>query len=107
MKKNEQMKVNELCMEYYKLAAQEVERWHSDFVPFNKLTAVTFATVNFDVLCVDNTIVAIYHIQTGVLVDILRLDHGYSPICAMKIAKFRNIMLRKYGRCEMIRYYPV
>lgn len=107
MKKNEQMKINALCVAYSKLAAKDAELWHSDFVRLNKCTAATCRTNDFEVLRSYNTIVALYHIKTGLLVDILRREYGYTVTSAQHIAKFRNIMRDRYGTCEMIRYYPI
>lgn len=107
MKKNEQMKINALCVAYSKLAAQDAERWHSDFVRLNKCTAATCRTNDFEVLRSYNTIVALYHINTGLLVDILRREYGYTATSAQHIAKFKNLMRERYGTCEMMRYYPV
>ena len=107
MKKNEQMKVNALCVAYSKLAAKDAEKWHSEFVRMNKCSAYICRTSDFEVLCSYSTIVALYHIKTGLLVDILRQEYGYTATSAQHIAKFKNLMLERYGTCEMIRYYPV
>lgn len=107
MKRNEQMKINALCVAYSKLAAQDAELWHSDFVRLNKCTAATCRTNDFEVLRSYNTIVALYHIKTGLLVDILRREYGYTATSAQHIAKFKNFMRERYGTCELIRYYPI
>lgn len=107
MKRNEQMKINALCVAYSKLAAQDAELWHSDFVRLNKCTAATCRTNDFEVLRSYNTIVALYHIKTGILIDILRREYGYTATSAQHIAKFRKVMSQRYGRCELIRYYPI
>lgn len=107
MKKNEQMQVNELCTAYSMLAAAEAREWHSEFVRLNKCQAATCRTENFEVLLSYNTVVALYHIKTGVLVDILRQDYGYIVASAQHIAKFRSLMRIRYGTCELLRYYPV
>ena len=107
MKKNEQMKVNALCVAYSKLAAKDAERWHGGFVPLYRCSAAVCRTNDFEVLRSYNTIVALYHIKTGILIDILRLEYGYTATSAQHIAKFRNVMNLRYGRCEMIRYYPI
>lgn len=107
MKRNEQMKINALCVAYSKLAAQDAERWHSNFVRLNKCIAATCRTNDFEVLRSYNTIVALYHIKTGLFVDILRREYGYTATSAQHIAKFKNLMRERYGTCEMIRYYPV
>lgn len=107
MKKNEQMKKNALCVAYSKLAAKDAGRWHSDFVRLNKCTAETCRTSEFEVLRSYNTIVALYHIKTGFLFDILRREYRYTATSAQHIAKFRKLMIDRYGTCEMIRYYPI
>lgn len=107
MKRNEQMKTNALCVAYSKLAAQDAELWHSDFVCLNKCTAATCRTNEFEVLRSYNSIVALYHIKTGLLVDILRREYGYIVTSAQHIAKFKNLMRERYGTCEMLRYYPI
>lgn len=107
MKRNEQMKINAICVAYSKLAAADGERWHSDFVRLNKSSAATCRTNDFEVLRSYNTIVALYHIKTGLLVDILRREYVYTATSTQHIAKFRNLMRDRYGTCEMIRYYPV
>lgn len=101
------MKINALCVAHAKLAAMDAELWHSDFVRLNKCTAATCRTNEFEVLRSYNTIVAVYYIKTGLLVDILRRQYRYTPTSAQHIAKFRNIMRAKYGTCNMIRYYPI
>ena len=107
MKKNEQMQVNQLCTAYSMLAAGEARQWCSEFVRLNKCQAATCRTANFEVLRSYNTVVAMYHIKTGVLVDILRRGYGYTATSAQHIAKFRNLMRMRYGTCELLRYYPV
>ena len=106
MKKFEQMKINAACVAFYKLARQEAEQWHTDFAFFNERTA-TCATDNFNVLFVHTTIGAIYYVKTGLFVDVLRLEYRYAPVCVQQIEKFRKLMLEQYGRCEVIRYYPL
>lgn len=107
MKKNEQMKINALCMAYSKLAAQDAELWHSDFVRLHKCAAATCRTNDFEVLRSYNTIVALYHIKKGLLIDILRREYGFTATSAQHIAKFKNLMRDRYGMCETIRYYPI
>ena len=107
MKKNEQMKINDLCIAFSELAAKDAELWHSEFVRLNKCSAAIFRTIDFEVLCSYNTVVALYHIKTRLLVDILRREYEYTATSVQHIAKFRNLMRERYGTCEMIRYYPV
>ena len=107
MKKNEQMKINALCVAYSKLAAKDAEKWHSEFVRLGYCSAAICRTSDFEVLRSYNTVVALYHIKTGLLVDILRYVYGYTATSAQHIAKFRKLMRERYGTCEMIRYYPV
>lgn len=107
MKKNEQMKINALCVAYSKLAAKDAERWHGDFVRLHKCSAAVCRTNDFEILRSYNTIVAMYHIKSGILIDILRREYGYTATSAQHIAKFRKIMTQRYGSCEMMRYYPV
>ena len=107
MKKNEQIKINALCVAYSKLAEKDAEKWHSEFVRLNKCSADICRTSDFEVLRSYNAVVALYHIKTGILVDILRRYYVYTVTTAQHIAKFRNLMRERYGTCEMIRYYPV
>ena len=107
MKKNEQMKANALCVAYSKLAAKDAERGHGDFVRFHKCSAEVCRTNDFEILRSYNTIVALYHIETGNLIDILRREYGYTSTSSQHIAKFRKDMLQRYGRCNLIRYYPI
>lgn len=107
MEKNQQAKINAKCLASLRSVALDYSLWHTDFVELSKDKAEIATTNDYVVLLSFGKLVAWYRISSGTLVDVLRHRVGYNSTSAQHIAKFCDVMVQRYGRCEMMQYYPV
>ena len=70
--------------------------------------AIVYETKEYYILQSYNTIVAFIIKEKDILVDVLRLVHGYSTTSVQHIAKFNNDYGKaKYGCIQRITYKPL
>lgn len=89
MKKSDQIAVNEKAYSIYNSAIAE---WHKDGesnrFKLNHCQAEVIWTIHYEILRSYNTVIACIEKSTGVLVDVLRTEYGYTATSAQHISKF-------------------
>ena len=109
MKKSEQIRINENCM-------QAINRYnyisaHSEVKEVKRLrtcSAKVLITDEYYTLVSYNTVVAFIDRETDTLYDILRYVYGYTSTSAQHISKFESDYCKGKWNCEhSFRYYSV
>lgn len=93
MKKNnekEQALINEQAYEIFDDAVVELRRLHHPVDRLRSCKAYVHDTPNFYVLQSYNTLIACIDKRTGILVDVLRTEFGYTSTSAQHISKFAS-----------------
>lgn len=107
MNKNEQAKINAQCLEFTRLAQLEYESWHTDYVELFKNKSAIARTNHYVVLCSIGKVVALFHIQSGTVVDILQYVRGINCTSVRHINKFCDLMDVTFGISEVLTYIEV
>lgn len=107
MNKNEQAKINAQCLEFTRLAQLEHESWHSGYVELFKNKAAIVRTNNYVVLRSLGKVVALFHIRSGTVVDILQYVRGINCTSVRHINKFCELMDVTFGISEVMTYLEV
>ena len=104
MNKNEQEQINSRCLMFANMAGLDFQRWHSDFMEFDRSTAAFVKTKDYIVLWSIDRIAALYQISSGTAVNILRYKHGYKLASIRHVEKFFKLMNVLFGIVETLRY---
>lgn len=107
MKRQQQMKINELVSKKYDQAIVELDEWMTRRNPYmarlRSCQAWVIETQNYCFLESYNTVVAFIDKKDDVLYDVLRLVYGYTSTSAQHIAKFSSDYSRSWAS-ETVRY---
>lgn len=111
MKKSEQQVINQQCID----ALEELSKENNgeylrdrDFkTRLYHCQAWLAETDSFLVLRSYDTIVAIFHKNTGIMYDVLRLVYGYTATSAQHISKFGRYCNEHYLVKEKLTYYAL
>ena len=90
MKKDDQIVVNEKCMEEYAKAMAEFESGDHKIKRLRSCAAYVIETPHYWILRSYYTIIAVTSKDTGVCYDVLRVVYGYTATSAQHIAKFAH-----------------
>ena len=101
MKKEEQKKINEMCMDIFERAYNELPQIAHSYLNDSHLkkagakrlcscTAWVWETENFYVLQSYSTFIACIEKSTDTCYDVLRLVYGYTATSASHVSKFRK-----------------
>lgn len=104
MNKNEQEQINSSCLLFAKMAGLDFQRWHSDFMEFDRGTAAFVKTKDYVVLSSFDRIAALYSLSSGTAVDILHYKPGYKLASIRHVEKFFKLMNVLFGIVETLRY---
>lgn len=104
MNMNEQAKINAQCLTFSRIAAQDFEKWHANFIYLGNTLAQISRTNEYVVLRSRSSIVALFHISSGIVVDILRYERGWNRTSAQHIVKFCELMDEMFGISEVLTY---
>lgn len=103
MKKNEQVKINNKCLEIVSAVGLDFASWHTGFVELSKKADIA-RTNDFVVLLSLGKLVSVYCISSGTLVDVLRFRVGYNRTSTRHIDKFCELMDVTFGIEETMCY---
>lgn len=107
MKREDQLKINEMVLKKYNDAMVELDEWMTRRNPYmarlRSCQAWVIETHNYYFLESYNTVVAFIDKRDDVLYDVLRLVYGYTSTSAQHIAKFSNDYSRSWVS-ETVRY---
>ena len=108
MKKAEQIVVNEKA---YAIFNSAIDEWHkngeSKRFKLNHCQAEVIWTTHYEILCSYNTFVACIDKSTGILVDVLRTEWGFSRTSAQHISKFARQYFGDYYSPKKLVARPV
>lgn len=90
MKKDEQIVVNEKCIEEYNKAMEEFHKGVVNEGRLRSCAAWVYETKNYWILKSYNTVVSVTSKDTGICYDVLRIVYGYTATSAQHIAKFAH-----------------
>ena len=94
MKKEDQLKINDTCMEEFEKAMKEYSKAGSFlFTPCRRLrscSAVVYDTKNYYILKSYDTFIACINKNTDTLYDVLRIVYGYTATSCQHISKFAH-----------------
>lgn len=99
MKRNDQLKINELVSKKYDEAIDELRQWQTKnpyIARLRSCNAWVLETHNYYFLQSYNTIVAFIDKKDDILYDVLRMVYGYTATSAQHIAKFSHDYSRIY-----------
>ena len=100
MKREEQLKINEMVLKKYDEAFAELDQWQTKRNPYmarlRTCQAWVIETQNYYFLQSYNTVVAFIDKKEDILYDVLRLVYGYTSTSAHHIAKFAHDYSRIY-----------
>ena len=103
MKKEEQLKINEMCDEVFHWAMYEMNNegigWH-DYKRLRSCTACVYETSSYYILRSYSTCIAVIEKSTDTLYDCLRSVYGYTATSAQHISKFDKDYGRGKWGCE-------
>lgn len=92
MKREDQLKINEMVSKKYDDAMVELDEWQTKRNPYmarlRSCNAWVIETKNYYFLESYSTVVAFIDRRDNVLYDVLRLVYGYTATSAQHIAKF-------------------
>lgn len=90
MTKAQQKEINERAYDFFDTALSQFR--HGDFSirKLRSCQAKVYETSDFYLLQSYNTFVACIDKYTGILVDVLRTEYGYTPTSAQHISKFAS-----------------
>ena len=99
MKKSEQLKINNLCMDAYNAALDDLK--HLEKIKrLRSCSAVVVTTENYYILKSYNTVVAVIDRKSDTLYDVLRIVYGFTRTSAQHIAKFNQDYCQAGWTCE-------
>lgn len=104
MNKNEQEQINSSCLMFANMAGLDFQRWHSDFMEFDRGTAAFVKTKDYVVLWSFDRIAALYRLSSGTAVSILHYKPGYNLASIRHVEKFFKLMNVLFGIVETLRY---
>lgn len=85
------------------MAGLDFQRWHSDFMEFDRGTAAFVKTKDHVVLWSFDRIAALYRLSSGTAVNILHYKPGYKLASIRHVEKFFKLM-NVFGIVETLRY---
>lgn len=104
MNKNKQEQINSHCLMYANMAGLDFQRWHSDFMEFDRSTAAFVKTKDYVVLWSFDRIAALYRISSGTAVNVLHYKPGYKLASIRHVEKFFKLMNVLFGIVETLCY---
>ena len=109
MKKSEQEKINQICLNAMTACNAEIDKTGKTKVArLRTCKAWVYETENYYILQSYSTLVAIIDKQTNTLFDLLRYVFGYTATSAQHIAKFNydfcNKSISYWGCTERLTY---
>ena len=108
MKKELQKQVNKKCYDIFDSALSEFFHSEKDSKRLNRCQAYVYETHNFYILQSYNTLVACIEKSSDTLVDVSRIEYGYTATTTQHISKFSIAYgAGKYGCETRITAYPV
>lgn len=104
MNKYDQEQINSSCVMFANMAELDFQRWHSDFMKFDRGTAAFVKTKDYVVLWSFDRIAALYRLSSGTAVNILHYKPGYKLASIRHVEKFFKLMNVLFGIVETLRY---
>lgn len=104
---NRQERINMRCLLFVNMAGLDFEKWHSDFIEFDRSKAALVKTKDYIVLWSFDRIAALYCIRGGTAVDILRYKRGYKIDSVQHVEKFFKLMNALFGINKTLCYQGV
>ena len=107
MRKNEQLKINAMCIDAWNKAKEQLGTEYNVY-RLRTCSARVLETQDYYFLKSYDTVIAFIDKETDTLYDILRYVYGYTATSAQHIAKFNHDYCQgKWGCANEFRYYNV